>query len=509
MRNSTTLPTKTLPMNKDRTVLAIISFLFLGSLVGVVIGSGNVFLLVKIGAVLLFGIVIWSVLLGNTVTFVLELKLFIVISVCLFLFQQLALYGGIQNARIITVIPYAIAVAICARFMIRPMLVYRKVAKVRFKQIWSVQELLLGCLITLSVMQIFNPFVGISAGIRGFLMGPFWMAFYFVGRYALGKHDDQIAMSIMKTIMIVIGLSALYGIVGQVIDYPWQLAYLSWLVDSSNIHNMGIHGTLTHRMGSVIGLPAISGMAGMIGFLVTFSWLTSRAKHRLLLYGITALSLILTIGSGSRSAMLGLIAGLCLIMLFKMQKSFSQILIIVIIIFTLFPVVLLNTQNKIAANSMIRLASISPQQFFSGDILQERNLAARLEWWSKVIPIICQHPLGQGAGSWHQAQTFDRVQVGKVVDNEYLALMGELGFLGLFFYLAFVGTLMWQCWCVLRSRKARGEMRGTWAMITSSTLIGVLVMSIACHPLYTFPSTMLVWLLWGMGSRFMGLRQEK
>lgn len=503
MHNSSTLSTKILPRNKDRTVLAIISFLFLGSFVGAVIGSGSVFLLVKTGVVLLFGIVLWLVLLGNTVTFGLVLRIFIVISLSQFLFQQLALCGGIQNTRIITVIPHAIAGVIYARFLVRPMLVYRKVVKVRFKRIWSVQEFLLGCLITLSLVQIFNPFIGISAGIRGFLMGPFWMGFYFVGRYALGKYDDQFAMSILKTIIIVIGLSSLYGIVGQVVTYPWQLAYLTGL-DSSNLEAI-----LTNRMGSTIGRPAVSGMAGMIGFLVTFSWLISRAKHRLLLQGLAALSLILTIASGSRSAMLGLIAGLSLIMLFKMWKTSSRILLIVIIVFTIGFLLLLSTQKKIPVYSISRLATISPQQLFSGDVLQDRNLAARFEHWSKIIPIILQHPLGQGAGSWHQASTFDRVQVGTVADNEYLALTGELGFPGLFLYLVFVGTLGRQCWRVLRSRKARREMRGTWAIITGSTLIGVLVMSIACHPLYTFPSTMLVWLLWGMGSRFMALSEKQ
>jgi len=419
------------------------------------------------------------------------LKLLVLISMGQFLFQQLALFAGISNTRPVTVIPYAIAAAIYGGMAIRYRYAPRLSISIRSLPFGSLQDYLLVGLLTLSVLQIFNPGIPLSAGVMGFLMGPYWIGFFFVGRQVL-KGDKKLGLLLLRLIVIVIAFSAAYGVVGLVVEYPWNQAYLASSPEIS---------IFTVRMGSSIGYPAVSGLAGMLGFLTGLSLSLAQSERRWMIIMATCLALLLTIASGSRSAMLGAVAGLAMTILLKRSvRSFPILVIVTIFVIS----VLFGIKSKTTTYAIESLATISPQQLFSGAVLQERNLAVRIEHWPTVIPIIWQHPLGQGVGSWHQAMTFDRVQVGMVADNEYLALTGELGFLGLFLYLAFVGTLWWQCWRVLRSRKARGkEMAGMWAIITSSTLIGVLIMSFASHPLYSFPSTMLVWLLWGMGSRFM------
>ncbi len=462
------------------------------------IAGTKVFLATIMMVALLLSITCLTILTCNTVTFGLVLSIFIIISLCSFLFQQLWMYGISQNTIIITALPYLIAGVIYVRYLTRSIFVNRNVVKIKFKRKMCPQELFLVCLIGISAMQIFNPAIGLSAGIKGFLMGPFWMFFYFVGKYSLGRHSDKIAIGVLKTIMIVVGFSALYGIIGQLVNYPWYLTYLA------NVDSSSLNAIMSKRMGSSIGRPAVSGMAAMIGFLVTFSWLiSSRRRHRYLILGLVVLSLIMVVASGSRSAMLGTFTGVSVIALFKKWKTLSHILLIMTIICTVGLVSSVGMQNKMAVTSISRLATISPTQLISGNVFQERNLSARLKHWSSIMPIIFQHPLGQGTGSWHQASNFDGIQIGTVADNEYLALTGELGFLGLFFFIAFTGTLGRQCWRVLRSHRKRGGNRGVWALISASTLVGVLLMSVACHPLYTFPSTMLIWLLWGMGSRYM------
>jgi len=439
------------------------------------------------------------ILLGVVVRLKWGLKLLVLISLGQFLFQQLALYAGIPNTRLITVIPYGIAAAIYGGMAIRYMSTQRLSIRIRPLRSGDLQNYLLVGLLTLSILQIFNPAIPLSAGVMGFLMGPYWIGFFFVGRHVL-KGDKKLGLLLLRLIVIMVAFSAVYGIVGLIVEYPWKQAYLSTSFNPKA-------AIFTFRMGSSIGLPAVSGLAGMLGFLTGLSLSLAQRKRQWMIIIATCLALLLTVASGSRSAMLGAMVGLALIIWLK--RSVRSFLILVIAIIFVISV-LFGIQSKMTTYAIERLATISPQQLFSGDILQERNLASRLERWQKVIPIILKHPFGQGTGSWHQAKTFDKVQVGTVADNEYLALTGELGFLGLFLYLAFVGILVWQCWHVLRSRKARGEeMRGMWAIITSSTLIAVLVMSIACHPLYTFPSTMLVWLLWGMGSRFMEKSHRK
>jgi len=447
----------------------------------------------KTSVIILTVIYCWSILFGNSIKFLRGLNIFIAISLALFLLQQVALYFNYQSTRWVTIIPYIIAIIIYLRLLIRPLYTHQKDKQ---SLPWRTQDYLLAWLIALSLIQIFNPHIGISAGIRGFFMGPFWMAFYFVGRHAFRNYDYTSKNKVMFTIIICIGLSAVYGIVGLVIEYPWQSSYM-FKLDSSNIRSI-----LTYRMGSTIGLPAVSGMAGMISFLITLSWLPTNGLKNLTKSTITALALILTIASGSRSVMLGLIVGLGLILMLKTRKTHFQLLLtLFIILFISLPFFLESQEiNPISMYSMIRLKSISPVNIISGEVLNDESLAGRFEHWSNIIPQILDKPFGQGVGSWHQVSTYSGVQLGAVADNEYLALAGELGFLGLVIYLTFVGSLAQKCWFVLRSKNSGGEKHRMWATITMSTLLGVSVMAITAHPLYIFPSTMLMWLLWGIGS---------
>jgi hypothetical protein len=445
-----------------------------------------------ISLLLLIALAATMVMLGLVVWLKWSLKLLVLISLGQFLFQQLALYAGISDTRLVTVIPYTIAAAIYGGMAIRYMSAPRWSIRVRSLRFGDLQDCLLVGLLTLSVLQIFNPAIPLSAGVMGFLMGPYWIGFFFVGRHVL-KGDEKLALLLLRLIVIMVACAAVYGLVGLVVEYPWTRAYLESAPDLFR----ALH---TYRMGSSIGLPPVSGLAGMLGFLTALSLSLAQRQRRWLLTATAGFALLLTVASGTRSAILGAVVGMASIIWFrKLIVSFRMLVIVIVIIVP----VLVGVQSKMTTYTVERLETFSLRRVLSGDILQEESVDVRFATWSKAISEIAQRPLGRGTGSWHQATTFDRKEVGMVVDNEYLALTGELGFLGLFLYLAFVASLSWQCWRALCSRRAREEGRSMWAMITMSTLMGVSTMAIAIHPLYTFPSTMMVWLLWGMGSRFM------
>ena len=239
---------------------------------------------------------------------------------------------------------------------------------------------------------------------------------------------------------------------------------------------LGIHDFSFGQLYQVTGINEHKNLLSIMLFMLSAFLLTSipEIKHKKLKYTPIAL-FIFTVALlallKSRAVLLSIgIAALCYLLLllihrrtptFKLGTKVTTTLITILLAFGFFTIIL----RSFAARSVPKSSDKSEVEY---SMLSTSSLVERTLLWDKTYHIADKKPLlGYGAGNWqihfpeasleglYRADLWNQ-HITKP-HNEYLGILAECGYLGLFLYLAFLCSLIILSFFALCETKDRKE----------------------------------------------------
>ena len=274
--------------------------------------------------------------------------------------------------------------------------------------------LIFGVCILLSIF--YGGVRGYGIGVRDFYeimkLALYWMMFY-VGLQVVRKTDD--ADKIIKWLLITFALTSLFGI-GQFFNMAnmnsWLTPYYADIEKYGMIHESG-------RIVGTVGNPNEFGILLIFGVLLALSIILMKCFDKKITYTVLALTSLGVLFTASRTALVGLLCGIVLLMFYfyprynGFKRSTTRRLVTV-----LFMVMLVGVGVIILAPDVFFMRS---QQL--RNISEASSWIARLEMWQSAVDLIRISPL-LGFGP-------SKATLLGTVDNEWLLLLRSYGILGL------------------------------------------------------------------------------
>ncbi len=192
--------------------------------------------------------------------------------------------------------------------------------------------------------------------------------------------------------------------------------------------------------------PNDAGYMGCLAAVLALASLTPHSRCRKLAAAVLMLSVVATILTNSRSAIvtLGLTLFFFLPSLYRALRAFWPAIVGVVIGMTLLVANVLDFASLFSEKNIRRFTQMT--QPFEANVLED----SRLFLWRIALPQIAEAPvLGGGLG---KMQYLDGTICGGSiyavcgVHNTYLLLLGEAGMVALTLFLLFLATLLWQRW---------------------------------------------------------------
>jgi len=286
--------------------------------------------------------------------------------------------------------------------------------------------LFFGLCILLSIL--YGGVRGYSIGVRDFYeimkLTLYWMMFY-VGLQVIRKTKDT--DGIIKYLLIFFLLTSILGI-GQFFNLGNINSWLSPYY--TNVEKYGMINEYGRIVGTT-GNPNEFGILLTIGSLLALSFILMDYSHKKLLYIVLALTSLGVLFTGSRTALVGLIIGVVLLIFYYYprysikKKSIGKT---TMIFFTLISIVIV-------------VISLAPDIFFKRsqdlyNISGDASWTYRLKMWKGALEIWWESPIigfGPSKGLFVEA-----------VDNEWILLLRSYGIIGVTFFIGLFFNLFQQ-----------------------------------------------------------------
>lgn len=208
-------------------------------------------------------------------------------------------------------------------------------------------------------------------------------------------------------------------------------------------------------------------------------WL--KAKQQRVIYGLLiAMSFVLIFFTYSRSAWIGTVAGLTVLIILlinnqRVRKVMLLSIAVTLLITSMLVIALRN--NNIVQNTFFHTDETST----SGDSSNQARASALIDNVRDAI----KHPLGEGPGSAGPASFRNNAEP-KIAENYYVQIAQELGWLGLVIYLLISITVAWELW--LRKNDLL-------AAVLLASLVGITLINMVSHA-WADDTLSLIW--WGL-----------
>lgn len=280
--------------------------------------------------------------------------------------------------------------------------------------------------------------------------------------------------------------------------------YLLFTIDQL----LGIHDLSFGQLYQVTGLNQHKNLLSIMLFTLSAFLLTSipEIKHKKLRYtpiALFLLTVVLLVLLKSRAVLLSLgLATLCYLLLllihhrtptFKRGTKVATTLITILLAFVFFTTIL----RSFATRSVPKSSDKSEVEY---SMLSTSSLVERTLLWDKTYHIADKRPLlGYGTGNWqihfpdagleglYRADLWN--QHFTKPHNEYLGIMAECGYLGLFLYLAFLCSLVILSFFALCETKDRKEFQhGAIALC--------ILIACSVNATFDYPNTRIEFILW-------------
>jgi hypothetical protein len=330
---------------------------------------------------------------------------------------------------------------------------------------WSILAFLGICL-----LQIVNPSSSPAIGLYGFRASGYYTLAFFLGQYLLRSQKDIYRFMILSLSLSV--LVAAYGLWQQFVAVPpWDRAWVLEFIPEQPFSWLAGYEFSWEELRKFSLLKTSVSTALFYVFNILFCVTLYQWRRRLRFVLLTFALMIALIFTYVRGAWLALAAGLVIVFgLWLLRNTTSKrktavvsVILVVVVLGGLFYLglrlstpLMANLGNGLGR----RLASLA-------DPFSTPEIRVRLRMWGRAWDLVRLNPLGIGIGA--TGGVGERFAGFGVVDNLYLKLSVELGWIGLLLF----GVVIWQA------------MRHAWRVYVWSEnrfhrLIAVSVMGLIC-----------------------------
>lgn len=302
-------------------------------------------------------------------------------------------------------------------------------------------------------LTIFNSqLTSLMQGLLGWRFLASSVLLHFLGFYAFEELGQ--VQRLLKTFWITAGVVATYGVVQlirgyTVIEFTW-IAHLA--------ATMKIAGTNRYRLMSTMGSAVDLGFFITLAIVTLFGVLLLSKPRKLIHFILLGLMLFVLLYTFVRTAWIATFVGVAYLCIFRLWNMRS--------LRPLFPVFIAGLSISLILSVIVAGQLVSHSENLA---LQERvrslqnpledfSVQARFKHWETTWQVIQQYPLGLGVGMTGAARlkyAHESAVVSATVDNSYLKVLVETGWIGLVLFL-------WLMAAVLRGglsivRKLQGE----------------------------------------------------
>lgn len=343
-----------------------------------------------------------------------------------------------------------------------------------------------------SLLSIFNPYVtSYTRGLLGWRFLASSMLFHFLGFYAFD--DVKRIRRFFAVFWFVAALVSVYGVVQLLRGYTAvELAWINNLAATMRIAGTGRYRIMaTMGSGVDLGFFLALAMSTLVGYALSSRRFT---LNKIIILSLMVIAIAFTYvraawASLFLSIVYVIILNLWFIRKYRLLFPLFALLILLSAFFTPFIVANLATLFDDPALQE-RLASLS-------NPLADRSIIQRFDRWSNVWSIVREYPYGLGVGMTG-ATTFRFADnpgpAGVTMDNSYLKILVETGWIGLGFFLWLIGAVLNQGRKVLKVIDSTYRADGL-ALI--ACFVGFIVILFFGEYIELNPSRTLIWIFTG------------
>ena len=260
------------------------------------------------------------------------------------------------------------------------------------------------------------------------------------------------------------------------IGYSKEATIAPYITIDTNPDYVRINSTL--RGPNPVGALAVVYLALAVAYLAR-RYATASARRRALAIGAILGSVAVIFATYSRSAYLAAIAVVGVTMLLAKRINKRLLVIGSIAAVWVAGLLLLTAQSDWFSNVILHENPQSSVQSKSND----GHLDSLVVGWNRMV----SEPFGRGVGSTGSASLYDKDSGNDIIiENNYLFIAHETGWLGLLLFGALFGYVMWRLWQL----RARWYALGLFSSGIGLALIGLLL------PVWTDDTVALIW--WGL-----------
>ncbi len=287
--------------------------------------------------------------------------------------------------------------------------------------------------------QIAHPALGFSGAFAGFRAHGLFALLYIVGAvyFASGRRLIPVA----NLVIVMCAIAAAAGVIESALGSTWMNLGPGFAAESRHAvtylspraaAGLEPNATFAYRAYGTLVDPEALGLFCSVGILFALAALgRARRLLRLVLCALIALMAVALFDSGTRSAMLGLGAGLIAMAVFSLgdKRTRAVALVGVLVLGLTVPLVLLTTHA-----ALIERIGNGPTTTMAA-VTRSRSS-------SVVLSDLTEYPLGHGLGATNAGGLLREDNGGLGVDNEYLAYAFETGVIGLLLFLLVQGAFL-------------------------------------------------------------------
>jgi len=347
---------------------------------------------------------------------------------------------------------------------------------------WIIRLCLLYALLHFALLTVINH--GMLASVAGLMIDLRFIAFFLLS-YVYGLIEPEAKQRAFKAVavstIVVIGFGLL-----QITVLPDDvLKYIGYSNDT-----IAPYGTIDKnpdfvRINSTLRGPNPLGAFIVITFSIFVAWWVRHRKtitQRQYVYAclLTASMIAVLFATYSRSAYIGVIVGLLTIgiaTIRRIDKKWGYI------------------TAGVAVASFLGLFLLQQTDWYANVVLHEdpqskvvtKSNTEHIRSLRASYTSFTRHPFGQGVGSTGSASLYGDNSTSSVVENTYLFVARETGWLGLLLFLAIYALILMELW---HRRKQSWEATGLLAGGVALAVIGLLL------PVWADDTVALIW--WGL-----------
>lgn len=342
-------------------------------------------------------------------------------------------------------------------------------------------------------LTIINPHLSsIKRGIFGWRFISLSCLLHFAGFYAF-KRKEQI-WRMFKVFWTISAIVSIYGIYQLVNGYSAN--ELEWIQNLSA--TMRIAGTGRYRIMSTTGSAVDLGFFLSLSITTLFAYFITTKSKRWPVFFLLALMVISQIFTYVRAAWVATILGLSFFVFFYFWQKNSLRLLVPVLLMSLIIFSIFFPFFATKVSNIFDDAALQERVGSLANPLEDKSMQDRFKQWNTIWNVVKQYPLGVGVGMTGASSIIFENEYSpapKTMDNSYLKVLVETGWIGLFIYIALLALTLWRG--ILITKGLNGNEKVIGIMLCSSFVAFISIQFFGEY-IELNPSRSFIWLFSGI-----------